>query len=223
VLFEQVAARARRAPAAVARIAADLLRGDACRVVTCSRSAVVEASARALRAPVLCAESRPGLEGRALAAALARASLSVTVVSDAAVASHFEAGDVVLVGADAIASEWFVNKVGTGQLCAAATLAGIPAYVVSGREKCVLPAIAGALSLGVDDPTTLWSDPPEGVVVRNALFERVPVENVAALITDVGVLAGEMIATACAASLPAAAGRALVDLVRSFPDPGKAG
>jgi translation initiation factor 2B subunit (eIF-2B alpha/beta/delta family) len=222
-IFDRLVARAGRAPAAAARQVAGLLEGDTRRIVTCSRSAIVEASIGALGLPALCAESRPGLEGRAMAAALARESVSVTVVSDAAIASDLAPGDVVLVGADAVAADWFINKAGTGQLCAAAILAGIPAYVVSGREKCVAPAIASALTLRVDDPGTLWADPPGGVAVHNPLFERVALDRVAAIVTDAGVLAGEMIAAACDASLPAAAAKALVHLVRMFPDPAKAG
>jgi translation initiation factor 2B subunit (eIF-2B alpha/beta/delta family) len=130
---------------------------------------------------------------------------------------------VVLVGADAIAAEWFINKVGTGALCAAALLAGVPAYVVAGREKCVAPPIAGVLALRADAPSTLWPDPPPGVRVVNPLFERVPLERVAGVITDAGLLTGDMVAAACDASLPAETVRALAYLVQTLPDPGKAG
>lgn len=210
-LFERLAARAARSTAAAARVVSDLLAGDTRRIVTCSRSAIVEAVIRTLRVPASCAESRPALEGRALAADLARDRLHVTVVSDAAIGSDLRAGDVVLVGADAIAAEWFINKTGTGQLCAAAMLAGIPAYVVAGLEKCVRPEIAAALTLRADVPATLWADAPEGVVVENVLFERVSHDRVAGVISDAGVLAGDMIAHACEASLPAAAARALLE------------
>lgn len=211
--FDRLAARAARAPAAVARYAAALLENDVRRVLTCSRSAVVEACARALAVPVVCAESRPGLEGRALAAALAAGGLQVTVVADAALGSDFQPGDVVIVGADAIAAEWFINKTGTGQVCAAAELAGVPVYVAAGRDKCIPPAIAALLTLRHDDPATLWPDPAPGVTVRNPLFERVSLERVAGVLSDAGLLAGEMVREACASVLPASAVRALVDLL----------
>ncbi len=210
--FERLTSHARRAPDATARFARDLL-GDARRVVTCSRSGMVERCVRALRVPVLCAESRPGLEGRALAAALASDGLKVTVVADAAIASDLRAGDVVLVGADAVSSSWFINKTGTEALCAVAERHGIAGYAVAGREKFVGPAIARRLALREDDPATLWPDPPAGIEVHNALFERITLERVAGIITDTGLLAGEMIAQACAAATPAGSVRALDDLL----------
>lgn len=211
--FERLAGRARRAPAAVARYCRALLKEDARRVLTCSRSAVVEACVRALGLPVICAESRPGLEGRALAEGLASEGLPVTVVADAAIASDFRDGDVVLVGADAVAAGWFLNKTGTGQLCAAAQLSGVPAFVVAGREKCVAAELASRLRLGEDDPATLWRDPPPGVRVANALFERVAIDRVAGVVTDTGLLAGDMVREAGEAVLPPVLVRALVDLL----------
>jgi translation initiation factor 2B subunit (eIF-2B alpha/beta/delta family) len=212
-VFERLVARAGRAPSSVARYALALLKDDTRRVLTCSRSAVVEACVRALALPVVCAESRPRLEGRGLAADLAADGLAVTVVSDAAIGSQFRPGDVVLVGADAIASEWFINKTGTSQLCAAAELAGIPAYVVAGRDKCVADDLAGLLTLRDDEPSSLWDNPPAGIDVSNPLFEKVPLERVVGVITDSGLLAGAMVRAACAAVLPFTAVRALVDLL----------
>lgn len=211
--FDRLAAHTRRAPLAVARYAVALLKDDTRRLLTCSRSAIVESCARALGVPVVCAESRPRLEGRALAAALACDGIPVTVVADAAIASEFRQGDVVLVGADAVAAEWFINKTGTGQLCAAAHLSGVAAYVVAGREKCVSSELARLLRLGEDAPATLWPDPPNGVRVVNPLFERIDLDRVAGVLTDAGLLAGEMVRSACEATVPVPAVRALVDLL----------
>jgi translation initiation factor 2B subunit (eIF-2B alpha/beta/delta family) len=223
-LFERFVARGRRSPGAASRVAATLAGSDTRRIVTCSRSAVVEAVIRATRLPVLCAEGRPGLEGRRLAESLAREAnpVQVTLTSDAAIASDLQAGDLVLVGADAIAARWFINKAGTRQLCAAALLAGVPAYVVSGREKCVPPAIASSLTLRADVPATLWEGAPVGIRVVNPLFERIPVDLVAGVITDVGVLADDMIRAACDATVPPQAADALVDLLTALSDPDKA-
>jgi translation initiation factor 2B subunit (eIF-2B alpha/beta/delta family) len=197
--------RALRAPAAIGRFALDLLGDGAAirRVVTCSRSAAVEACIGTLHArqpvTVRCAESRPRCEGRALAGALAALGVRVELFTDAAVAEDLGPEDRVIVGADAVSAEWFVNKSGTGALCAAALLAGAPAYVLSGREKLVSADLARALRLREDDPAAVWPDAPAGVAVRNPLFERVPLDRVAGVISDAGLLAGEMIGTACEA------------------------
>lgn len=206
--FERLGAQARRAPEAAARFARALL-GDARRVITCSRSGMVERCVRALGLPVLCAESRPGLEGRALAAALAREGMRVTVTSDAAIASDLRPGDVVLVGADAVSPRWFINKTGTFALCAAAEAMGVASYTIAGREKFVAEAIAARLRLRDDDPRALWADPAAGVAVANPLFERIPLDRVVGVITDAGLLAGDMIDEACASAVPAALVRAL--------------
>jgi translation initiation factor 2B subunit (eIF-2B alpha/beta/delta family) len=158
---------------------------------------------------VVCAESRPGLEGRALAAALASDRVAVAVVADAAAAADLRAGDLVLVGADAVAADWFINKTGTRPLCAAATLAGVPAYVVAGREKFVPGPLARRLTLRAHDPADIWRDPGPGLVVTNALFERVPLDHVAAVLTDVGLLAGEMVRAAGEATSESAIRRLL--------------
>lgn len=214
-VFDRLLRRAARSPAAAARFAADLLRGSG-RLITCSQSAMVEEAARTLRLPVRCAESRPGLEGRALAASLAAGGLAVELVSDAAVAADLQPGDVVAVGADAVAAGWFINKVGTGALCAAATLAGVPCYVIAGREKFVGADLAGRLRLRADDPRALWDAPPEGIVVSNPLFERVPLDRVAGVITDIGLLAGDLIGSACEATLPEGTGRRLLDRLKDW-------
>jgi translation initiation factor 2B subunit (eIF-2B alpha/beta/delta family) len=205
--------RTLRAPAAIGRFAVDLLGPGAIRrVVTCSRSAAVEACIDALqsRQPIVvrCAESRPRCEGRVLAAALASRGIPVELFPDAAIAADLGPEDRVIVGADAVASEWFLNKSGTGALCAAALLAGAPAWVAAGRGKFVPAELARALRLRDDDPAVVWPDPPGGVDVRNPLFERVPIDRVAGVISDAGLLAGEMIGSACEAAVePAAAAR----------------
>ena len=218
--MDRLIQRARRAPAAIARQAADLL-GPATgtrRVLTCSRSAAVEVCLRAMAGraaaarvglSVVCAESRPGLEGRALASALASGGVAVEVVSDAAIAAELGDGDLVLVGADAVAADWFINKAGTRPLCAAATLASVPAYVVAGREKFVPEPLARRLLLRAHDPADIWRDPGPGVVVTNRLFERVPLDHVAAVLTDAGLLAGDMVRAACDAAPESAIARLL--------------
>ncbi|HEV3483946.1 MAG TPA: hypothetical protein VG106_00960, partial [Vicinamibacterales bacterium] len=91
-------ARTARAPRLIARFAADLLKlrsgAGALRVVTVSRSHAVEqvllALARDVSIEVCCAESRPALEGRDLAAALAESGLRVALFTDAAIGTALD-------------------------------------------------------------------------------------------------------------------------------------
>src|SRR4030095_8787821 len=125
----QFAERVRRAPHAIARYAASHFAEDVSErplhlvSISCSGSVVVALKAiRAARTVrVSCSESRPALEGRRLAAELVAAGIPVTYFSDAAIGHALGSADAVLVGADAIAATWFLNKTGTRMLAAAAT------------------------------------------------------------------------------------------------------
>jgi translation initiation factor 2B subunit (eIF-2B alpha/beta/delta family) len=144
------------------------------------------------------------MEGRSMAAGLAAAGVEVEFFSDAAIGEtvlrETARTDAVVVGADAIAPGWFVNKCGSAMLLALATRAGVPCYVVATRDKFVDARIGEALHLEQREPSELWSDAPARIRVRNAYFERVPIDMVTACVTDVGLLAGSMIDEACRAA-----------------------
>ncbi|MGH9350114.1 MAG: translation initiation factor eIF-2B [Vicinamibacterales bacterium] len=204
--FERFAQRVARAPQAIARFAAETLLvgtapGAVLRLVTISYSGTVrhalEALGRARPLHVACAEGRPALEGRRLAARLAGSGAMVECFSDAAIAHPLERADAVLVGADAVTPEWFVNKSGTLMLAAAAAGRGIPVYVLAGREKFLPPGLAARLE-GREGPSVeVWADPPRGVTVRNPYFEKTPLELVSAVISDVGALSMSDIVKVC--------------------------
>jgi methylthioribose-1-phosphate isomerase len=212
----QFAERVRRAPEAIARYAATLFSDDASErplhvvSVSCSGSVVVAIkairTARAVR--VSCSESRPALEGRRLAAELAAAGIPVTCFSDAAIANALSTADadvppatggadVVLVGADAIAPTWFLNKAGTRMLAAAATQQGVPVYVVASRDKFVGRDLAARLVIRSGEPAEVWGSPPAGVEVRNPYFELIPLDLVTAVISDAGILGTGMVPDVC--------------------------
>jgi translation initiation factor 2B subunit (eIF-2B alpha/beta/delta family) len=198
----------RRAPVALARYGAahfaDLNAGHDFRIVTISYSSsvvvVLKAIAAARRLHVSCTESRPALEGRQLAADLAAAGIAVTCYGDAAIADALDTADAVLVGADAVAPSWFLNKTGTRMLAAAATYQSVPVYVVATRDKFVDDAVAGQLGERPVDPREVWDSPPEGVRVHNAYFEATSLDLVTSVISDMGVLGAGMVPDVCATS-----------------------
>jgi ribose 1,5-bisphosphate isomerase len=210
--LDRFEARRLRAGRATARVAADALRpaeGRRLRVVTWSYSGSVLACVRALAeraagVAVASAEGRPALEGRRFAEALAADGLEVDAYSDAGIAGAFapSAGEerVVLIGADAVTPGWLINKVGSGLLAAAAADAGIPVYVAATRDKFADARVARLLRIVEHDSREIWDEPPAGVVVRNAYFERVPTRLVSGFVTDGGVLSAEMIEEACRAA-----------------------
>lgn len=208
VLFEQ---RVARAPDALARFTAEVLltgvgdRGrDPLRVITCSssRSVLVCLKALAERRPlrVACAEGRPVFEGRDMARALVEVGLAVDFFTDAGLGAALEGTEAVIVGADAVASRWVINKCGTRQLAAAAAGLGIPVHVVASRDKFVAPALERLLTLRSGPAEEVWEAAPPAVSVCNPYFEKVPMDLLTSVISDLGVLGPAMVPEACQAA-----------------------
>lgn len=203
--LDRFAQRVSRAPAAIARFAREVFvtAGDEgpLHLVTISYSRTVLdvlvslAPVRTVR--VSCCDGRPALEGRTLAARLAASGIAVTVFSDGAIGHALGEAAAVIVGADAVGPDFFVNKSGTRMLAAAATLQGVPCYVVAGRDKFVSGDLITRLQLREGDPGEVWPDPPAGIAVRNPYFEATPVDLVAGFITDIGVLGPASAADLC--------------------------
>jgi translation initiation factor 2B subunit (eIF-2B alpha/beta/delta family) len=189
----------RRAPAAIGRHAAAvlLLRPEpeplgppVLRLVTCSSSRAVEAAvltvAKEADVTVCCAESRPKCEGLGIAGRLAGAGVAVELFSDAGISACVPGADAVLVGADVVGPDFFINKVGTAALCALANAVGVPVYGLAGREKLRGGSDVSRLVFVEGPPGELVESPPAGVVVRNPYFERIPLSLLSLLITDAG-------------------------------------
>ena len=207
IRLERFAQQSGRALEAIARLAADLVEdngGGERRLATCSSSGSVLAACQALaaRGPlrVACAEGRPALEGRQLAARLAASGIAVDFYSDAGLGHGLRHSEALLVGADAVAPGWFVNKAGTAALAALAAHTGLPVYVLAGRDKFLPAGLAQRLSLGGGSPAELWARPAARVTVHNPYFESIPLDLVAALVTDTGVIGAGLAAEVCAAN-----------------------
>jgi translation initiation factor 2B subunit (eIF-2B alpha/beta/delta family) len=204
--LETFAQRAARAASASVRVGSGFFLDEVerpLRVVTLSFSrsvaSLLEAIAERRGVRVSCGESRPALEGRRLASRLASAGIAVTAYSDAAIAQALASADAVVVGADAVAPDWFLNKSGTRMLAAAAAQQGIPVYVIATRDKFVGHGVAARLVLREGGSKEIWESPPAGVTVRNPYFEPTPLELVSSLITDMGVIGSALAAEVCEA------------------------
>ena len=210
--FQRFAQQVAHAPRALARHGVALLVPDTSTrmplgIVSISFSRSVFHVLDALRVRcalhVSCAEGRPALEGRRLAQALAALNVPVTCYSDAALANALSGADAVLVGADAVTPDWFLNKVGTRMLAAAAAQAGVPVYVVASRDKFVPSAVGERLRISEGAAAEIWDLPAAHVIVRNPYFEPTPLDLASAFISDVGVLGAAVVPDACnAATLP---------------------
>jgi translation initiation factor 2B subunit (eIF-2B alpha/beta/delta family) len=206
--LDRFAQRVARASAAIARFASELLEtgippGVPLHIVTVSYSGtvadVLEGLAFRRSVHVACSEGRPALEGRRLAVRLAAAGIRVSYYSDAGIGHAVDSADAVLVGADAVAAEWFLNKSGTRMVAALAAERGVPTYVAAGREKFAASPIAARLQPREGDAQELWEEPPALVTVRNPYFEATSLEMVAAVISDLGTLGSAAVADVCLA------------------------
>ncbi|MGB2715583.1 MAG: hypothetical protein WBC51_15480 [Vicinamibacterales bacterium] len=210
--FERFVQRVQRAPAALTRVATEWFseldpsprarKSGPLSLVTLSSSASVRQALEALvkvrPLRVACAEGRPALEGRHMASALAKAGAEVTLFSDAAIAEGLSDRDAVIVGADAVAPEWLINKVGTRMLAAAAALVGVPVYVAASRDKFCAPGLARYILPRDGSPAEIWDTAPSAISVRNPYLERVPLDLVTALITDGGMMPAANVPQFCA-------------------------
>ena len=167
-------------------------------VLTYSNSATVTAALRHAVAHgrlgrVLLSEARPAYDGRQQARALTEAGISVEYCIDMALFEGLAAADVVIVGADAVFPDTFVNKVGTHALAQLAHVRGVPCFALSASNK-FLPAGAAGLLRIVEQPSDeVWPDVNDGVRVRNRYFEETPLALLRGIVTDRGMQTAETV------------------------------
>ena len=161
-------------------------------VATTTRSSLVERALLAAHAggrpvQVLCSESRPMNEGRALAANLAAAGVTTWLAVDGALGLLLPQAGALWLGADAIRERSFVGKAGVYGLLLVAREMNVPAYVLAQRVK-FLPDRCRRLTLPRRDPAEVWPDAPERTHVVNVPFEEAPLSLVRGVLTEGGFL-----------------------------------
>ncbi|ADD05152.1 translation initiation factor aIF-2B alpha subunit [Natrialba magadii ATCC 43099] len=180
--------RATAADDDAAATAADVIDGA---VLTLSRSGtVVDALRAGAPSRVFVAESRPALEGVAVAEELAAGGVDcpVTLHTDAAAAHVLatESIDRVLVGADTIRHDGaVVNKTGTRALAAAAAHEDVPVTVVAATDK-ISTREEVALESAARDAVY---DGDAAIDVLNPTFDITPADCVTEFATERGLLA----------------------------------
>jgi translation initiation factor 2B subunit (eIF-2B alpha/beta/delta family) len=113
--------------------------------------------------------------------------VDVQLFSDAGISSAVPGSDGILVGADAVGPEVFMNKVGTAAICALASSEGVPVYVLAGREKLLSGADIDRLAIVSGPPSQLIDPLPLDFQVFNPYFERIPLSFATLIVTDAGV------------------------------------
>ena len=125
-----------------------------------------------------------------MAEALAAAGATVDFFTDAALSSALPEADALLLGADAVTRQWFLNKCGTAALAAWAARCSVPTYVLAATDKILPQTEAAGLRIEDQNSGEVWDAAPAGVTVHNRYFERVPLNLAHAIVTEAAVISG---------------------------------
>lgn len=173
----------------IARNAAPLIDADSI-VMTHSVSSTVLACLGALaekHVKAIITESRPGGEGRRVAARLAEMTVSADYITDAQMGLFAGRADAVLIGADTVLADGgVVNKAGTCLLALAADRAGVPFYVCAETFK---QSEQTAADVRLEEMDTGELDPPAlpHITAHNIYFDITPADLITAWINERGV------------------------------------
>jgi len=139
---------------------------------------------------VIVLEGRPRYEGRDTATALHKASIAVTLITDAQAAIFLPQCHAVVVGADSILADGSIlNKAGTALIAWAARGESKPCYVLGETLKIAPSGWTGELALLEEkEPAEVLEIPIDGVAVRNFYFDHTPASLITSIISEQGML-----------------------------------
>ena len=169
----------------------NLLKGKNSVVMTYSASSTVLESLKfaykhGRKFSVVILESRPMNEGRKMMVSLAKSSIPVTYMTDAAGMSMLvsEQVDTILLGGDALYGDGFVCKTGSRAIAGLCAGRKVHVYGLCGTEKTV-PEELKSRFVVVDRPAKELTDfRNKFVTVLNRYFEVVPSDLFTGIITD---------------------------------------
>ncbi len=188
-------ARSKQARALIGMMCSRRIRPGSTVMTVCNSTmaiaGILEAHRQGKDIKVIAAESRPRRQGYITARTLAESGVDVTLIVDSAVRYHMARTDVVIAGADAIATNGAViNKIGTSQMALAASEARVPVIICAESYKFSPLTLYGELveieerdPVEVIDPKTL-----PGVKIANPVFDATPPEYIDVIITELGVI-----------------------------------
>ncbi len=144
---------------------------------------------------VIVTETRPAFQGRITAKEMIDLGVETTFIVDSAARTFMKDVDLVIVGADAITSEGnVVNKIGTSGLAVLAHEARKPFYVVSELLKFDPATLKGECEkIEQRSPEEVWSEAPNGLLVRNPAFDVTPNKYIHGLICEEGIISPQSI------------------------------
>jgi ribose 1,5-bisphosphate isomerase len=178
----------------IAEIGAKRILDDSVVLTHCHSSTVThllrKAKGKGKSFEVVCTETRPFLQGRITARELLNSGIKTTLIVDSAARFFMNDVDLVIVGADAITSEGnVVNKIGTSTIALIAKEARTPFYVASELLKFDPATIYGDYEkIEERSPEEVWKNPPEGLVIRNPVFDVTRRDFIHGIICEEGII-----------------------------------
>jgi ribose 1,5-bisphosphate isomerase len=149
-------------------------------------SILKKAKAEGRNFKVIATESRPMFEGKILARFLGEEGIPTTLIVDAAVGTIIKQVDLMLVGADSISEDSFVNKVGTKYLALLTQENNTPLYVACERSKFI--SKTWRIKPKADgNPEEVLDEKLKNVKAINPYYEEIPLLLCRGIITNEGI------------------------------------
>lgn len=158
---------------------------------TAAVSTIIKAHNQGKKITVYATESRPKRQGYITVRELAQADVPVTLIVDSAVRHIMPKVDIVVVGADTVASNGAViNKIGTSQIALCAHEARVPVMVCAETFKFSHETLVGELVQIEERDVNEIVKPEDFPKVRifNPVFDTTPPEYVDVIVTEEGVI-----------------------------------
>lgn len=123
---------------------------------------------------VYCCKSHPPDEGVFLAETLDKSGIKTTLISDSQIGIFMPEMNLVLVGADRIYDNGFVNKAGTLALCLIAKYYNIPVYLAADTTK-ILPESERIIKFVNQNKKEIYAGNRKQISIENVYYEKVPI------------------------------------------------
>ena len=124
---------------------------------------------------VYCCKSHPPDEGVNLAETLDKSGIKTTLISDSQMGVFMQGMNLVLIGADRIYDDGFVNKAGTLALCLIAKYFNIPVYLAADTSKILLES-ERIIKLVSHNKVEVYGGNRKKLSVENVYYEKIPIE-----------------------------------------------
>lgn len=161
------------------------------KVMTISKSTLVSEifitiAAQRRRFDVFNLISHPPDEGVGFAEFLANHDIRATLIADAQMGVFLPKMNLVLIGADRLYKDGFINKAGTLPLCLAAKHHNIPVYLAVETGKILFES-ERAIKFSSQDPLEVYRSSAKKLNVENVYYEKTPLDLVHKIICENGV------------------------------------